>query len=57
MNVLTTKEIEFTCLQSNSNNTYVPSKISQTYTTNQTMYYLLFKKTNKMFIGRLIFKI
>ena len=41
MNVLTTKEIEFTCLQSNSNNTYVPSKISQTYTTNQTMYYVL----------------
>ena len=48
MNVLTTKEIEFTCLQSNCNNTYLVKFLRPIPQIRQfTMYYLLFFKKNQ----------
>ena len=48
MNVLTTKEIECTCLQSNCNNTYLVKFLRPIPQIRQcTMYYLLFLKKNQ----------
>ena len=50
MNVLTSKEIEFTCLQLNCNNTYLVKFLRPIPQIRQcTMYYLLLKKTQNVY--------
>ena len=50
MNVLTIKEIEFTCLQSNSNNTYLVKFLRPIPQIKRcTMYYLLLKKNQNVY--------